>query len=40
VETQAVWQRLLDLGCDVAQGYLMSKPIPAAQLQAWEQNWS
>ncbi|MET0858062.1 MAG: GGDEF domain-containing protein [Telluria sp.] len=40
VETQAVWERLLALGCDVAQGYLMSRPIPASQLQAWEQNWS
>ncbi len=40
VESQAVWDRLAALGCDVAQGYLMSMPIPAAQFGDWESKWS
>lgn len=40
VESQAVWDRLAALGCDVAQGYLISMPMPAEQLQGWEDTWS
>jgi diguanylate cyclase len=36
VENQAVWDRLAGLGCDVAQGYCISAPIPAEQLGDWE----
>jgi diguanylate cyclase (GGDEF)-like protein len=32
VETEEVWSRLVDLGCDAAQGYLLSRPVPAADL--------
>ena len=32
VETQGVWDELADLGCDYAQGYFVSKPVPAAEL--------
>jgi diguanylate cyclase (GGDEF)-like protein len=35
VETEAVLERLRALGCDLAQGYLISKPIPAAALEEW-----
>tara|TARA_R110002020_G_scaffold11895_18_gene44289 strand:- start:832 stop:2586 length:1755 start_codon:yes stop_codon:yes gene_type:complete len=35
VETEAVARRLVELGCDFAQGYLISKPLPAAQFAAW-----
>jgi diguanylate cyclase (GGDEF)-like protein/PAS domain S-box-containing protein len=35
VEDAEVLERLRDLGCDVAQGYLMSAPIPAGELTAW-----
>ena len=35
VETQAVWDKLRDLGCDSAQGYFMSKPLPAEKLIEW-----
>ncbi len=35
IETPAVWERLAALGCELGQGYLMSKPIPAEQLEAW-----
>lgn len=35
VENQAVWDRLAALGCDVAQGYHISKPLPAEQFKEW-----
>ncbi|WP_114973017.1 putative bifunctional diguanylate cyclase/phosphodiesterase [Rhodoferax ferrireducens] len=40
VESQAIWERLAGLGCDVAQGYLLSKPMPAEQFQGWESQWA
>ncbi len=35
VETHAVLQQLRTMGCDVAQGYLMSRPLPAHALTKW-----
>jgi diguanylate cyclase (GGDEF)-like protein len=35
VETHDVYTELKRLGCDQAQGYLMTKPIPAEQLDHW-----
>ncbi|HTU95299.1 MAG TPA: EAL domain-containing protein [Solirubrobacteraceae bacterium] len=35
VEDVEVLEALRELGCDVAQGYLMSRPIPADELTAW-----
>ncbi|HEV7920049.1 MAG TPA: EAL domain-containing protein [Thermoanaerobaculia bacterium] len=35
VETQESWGILKRLGCDMAQGYFMSPPLPAAKLQEW-----
>ena len=35
VETERVWNQLVQLGCDVAQGYYLSRPLPAADLLAW-----
>jgi EAL domain-containing protein (putative c-di-GMP-specific phosphodiesterase class I) len=32
VESQQVWDRLASIGCDVAQGYLVSVPMPMRQL--------
>lgn len=32
VETQEVWDKLQELGCDLAQGYFLSKPVPAAEV--------
>lgn len=40
VESQAVWDQLAALKCDVAQGYLISRPMPAEQCQAWNSKWS
>jgi diguanylate cyclase (GGDEF)-like protein len=35
VENAALWNRLHELGCDVAQGYGISKPLPADQFRDW-----
>ncbi len=35
VESRAVWDELQTLGCDIAQGYLMAKPMPAGALIQW-----
>jgi len=34
VETQAQYQKLRDLGCDIMQGYLFSRPICAEEMNA------
>jgi EAL domain-containing protein (putative c-di-GMP-specific phosphodiesterase class I)/ActR/RegA family two-component response regulator len=39
VETPEDWQLLAELGCDVAQGYLIAKPMPAEQLWPWYDAW-
>jgi sensor c-di-GMP phosphodiesterase-like protein len=38
VETPDAWSTLLRVGCDLAQGYLLSRPLPAAELLAWVQS--
>jgi diguanylate cyclase (GGDEF)-like protein len=35
VEDEAVWDLLGALGCDLVQGYYISRPQPAAELTAW-----
>ncbi len=37
VEDDATWGHLATLGCDVAQGYHISRPVPAAELARWVQ---
>lgn len=39
VETQAHAVRLLELGCEQAQGYGIARPMPAAELQGWVERW-
>lgn len=39
VETTAHGFRLLSMGCELAQGYGISKPIPAQKIPDWLQNW-
>lgn len=35
IETQQDWDQLALLGCDMAQGYLIAKPMPAEEFPAW-----
>jgi len=35
VETDAQWRRLAELGCDLGQGYLIGKPLPADRMDAF-----
>jgi EAL domain-containing protein (putative c-di-GMP-specific phosphodiesterase class I) len=35
VETEAILRGLSDLSCDVAQGFYLSRPLPAADLDGW-----
>ncbi|MBT9611671.1 MAG: EAL domain-containing protein [Burkholderiales bacterium] len=35
VEDDATLQRLIDMGCDVAQGYFLSPPLPLEQCRSW-----
>ena len=35
VETATQCEALLSLGCNTGQGYYFSRPVPAAQLDAW-----
>ena len=35
VENQEVWDRLSALGCDIAQGYFIAKPMPADDFRKW-----
>ncbi len=37
VETDAALTELARLGCDVAQGYFISQPLPAEELTGWLQ---
>jgi len=39
VETQDQLTKLRDLHCDVAQGFLICRPVPAAQLHEFIRNW-
>jgi EAL domain-containing protein (putative c-di-GMP-specific phosphodiesterase class I) len=35
VENREIWQKLETLGCDLAQGYYLCPPMPAADLTRW-----
>jgi len=35
VETAAAWEKLAGYGCDLAQGYYLTRPLPAEALERW-----
>ncbi|WP_045315001.1 EAL domain-containing protein [Lentzea aerocolonigenes] len=35
VEDEETWTALAALGCDIVQGYCLSKPLPAGEFAAW-----
>ena len=39
VESAAILAQLRALGCDEAQGYHISKPLPAVEFNAWRARW-
>ena len=39
VETDASWHALAGMGARYAQGYLLSPPLPARDLEAWLDDW-
>ena len=39
VETVEMFDELERLGCDIAQGYLLSRPLPPDDLTEWAMNW-
>ena len=39
VESEAHGRLLMDLGCDLAQGYAISRPLPAEQFMRWMATW-
>ena len=38
VETREMWDKLLELDCDAAQGYFIARPMPADELIKWEKD--
>jgi diguanylate cyclase (GGDEF)-like protein len=40
VETAELLERLREFGCEYAQGYHISRPIPADELAAWVRRWA
>jgi diguanylate cyclase len=39
LETLAVWHLLRQMGCDQAQGYYLSKPMPGDRFVSWLEQW-
>lgn len=39
VEDQHVWRMLAEKGCDYAQGYYLSKPLPTEEFMPWLSAW-
>ena len=40
VENAEAWQILKTLGCDMAQGYFISKPLPATEFRDWMKHYT
>lgn len=39
IETSSIWEKLRDLQCDYAQGFYLSPPLPAVNLERWLALW-
>ena len=39
VEDEDAWRALEAMGCEVAQGFYLSKPVPADQFETWLDGW-
>jgi EAL domain-containing protein (putative c-di-GMP-specific phosphodiesterase class I) len=39
IEDREDWELLRELGCDDAQGYFIARPMRAADLSSWMEDW-
>ena len=39
IENEVMWNRMLDLGVQYAQGFLIARALPASALPAWLEGW-
>ncbi|OMH26258.1 EAL domain-containing protein [Motiliproteus sp. MSK22-1] len=39
VENQSDWNRVLEMGCDQAQGYFIARPMPGREIIDWAKSW-
>jgi EAL domain-containing protein (putative c-di-GMP-specific phosphodiesterase class I) len=39
VETEDDWHLLREIGCDLAQGYFIGRPMPADEMPRWLESW-
>ena len=39
VQSPEEWDVLGAVGCDIAQGYLISPPLPPGDVPAWANSW-
>ena len=39
VETQKHGTKLLNMGCELIQGYGVAKPMPAEKMNSWVNTW-
>ena len=39
IENQSDWDILRELGCDIGQGYLIARPMPAVDMTGWIAAW-
>jgi EAL domain-containing protein (putative c-di-GMP-specific phosphodiesterase class I) len=39
IETHEDWDVVAGLGCDIAQGYLIARPMPGDEVAGWYENW-
>jgi len=35
IESENTWKKLVDFGCDMAQGYYMARPMPSGDIPGW-----
>ena len=40
VETQSIMRKLKSLGCDIAQGYQIARPMPIEEVMEWQAEWN
>jgi EAL domain-containing protein (putative c-di-GMP-specific phosphodiesterase class I)/AmiR/NasT family two-component response regulator len=39
IESNADWDVVAGLGCDIAQGYFIARPMPGNEIAGWYENW-